>query len=433
MGRWHLLIHCAFAPLREINRSMKLKRTADDFQVEEQIALRADGGPFAMYKLTKQSLGTLEAVEAIARRWKLLPHRIAFAGLKDKHALTTQYVTIRGGERRGLSQTNLELQYVGQAERPIHASDITANRFTVVLRDLDGNEPERIRAKIAAATSDGVPNYFDNQRFGSLGEAGEFIARPWCLGDYERAVWLALADPNVHDRPEDRDVKRLFREQWGQWEKLLSRLNRWRGANLIAFLARQPRNFRSAIALFPQHLRSLWLAAFQSHLWNQILAALVRQVCRPGQCVQHPIGGRELPFFSDLDAEQRNEFARTSLPLPSARLHLEGSPLQDLYNRVLAAEGLELRQVRVKYPRDSFFSKGERPGVITPGNLSHDLAADEIYTGRKKLTLRFTLPRAAYATILVKQLTGLAADELDAKELDDDGADDAGPLAGGSG
>ena len=44
-----------------------------------------------------------------------------------------------------------------------------------------------------------------------------------------------------------------------------------------------------------------------------------------------------------------------------ARLKLGDSLLKHLYDEVLAAEGLELRQIRVKYPRDSFFSKGERP------------------------------------------------------------------------
>src|SRR5947209_4869260 len=106
--------------------TMKLKRLASDFQVEEQISLVADGGPFALYSLTKQSIGTPEAVAAIAQRWKLQPHQIAFAGLKDKHALTRQYLTIHNGPQRGIWQTNLEVEFLGQTSRPIHASDITA-------------------------------------------------------------------------------------------------------------------------------------------------------------------------------------------------------------------------------------------------------------------------------------------------------------------
>jgi tRNA pseudouridine13 synthase len=104
------------------------------------------------------------------------------------------------------------------------------------------------------------------------------------------------------------------------------------------------------------------------------------------------------------------------LPLPSARLKLDDHPLKAVYDCVLAPEGMELRQVRVKYPRDSFFSKGERPAVFWPADLSRDLAADDLYPQRQKLTLRFTLPRASYATILIKcviaQPVADAEDEL---------------------
>jgi tRNA pseudouridine13 synthase len=409
---------------------MRLKRIPEDFQVEEQVALAATGGPFALYRLTKQSLGTPEAIDAILRRWALPRQQLAFAGLKDKHAQTTQYLTIRSGQRRGLAQTNLSLEYVGQIDRPVHASDITGNRFTVVLRDLSQDEHYRLTANVAAVAKDGVPNYFDNQRFGSLGESGEFIAKPWCLGDYERALWLAIADPNVHDRPDEREEKRILREQWGNWRLLAAQSVRWRAAsdarNIVAFLANQPRDFRRAIALAPQHLRSLWLAAYQSHLWNQILAALVRQICRPWQIVSQSIGSRDVPFFTDLDDAQRDQLARSVLPLASARLHPDPSPLKDLYDRVLAAEGIELREIRVKYPRDSFFSKGERPATLQPLDLQHAAADDDLYPGRQKLTLRFTLPRGAYATILVKRVVGFAGGDI----TDDDDSESLADAAG---
>ena len=38
--------------------------------------------------------------------------------------------------------------------------------------------------------------------------------------DYERALWLALADPNEHDRPDDRKEKQLLRDRWGDWPGL---------------------------------------------------------------------------------------------------------------------------------------------------------------------------------------------------------------------
>jgi tRNA pseudouridine13 synthase len=391
---------------------MKLKRIIEDFRVEELISLPPSAGPFGLYRLTKQSLGTPEAIDAIVSRWKLRRSDVSFAGLKDKHALTTQYLTIAGPPRRGLEQTNLSLHYVGQVERPIHASDILSNRFEVVIRDLKPDDVASAVQAIESIATAGCPNYFDNQRFGSLGESGDLLAKPWCLGDYERAVWLAVADPNVHDRPIDREAKRILRDHWGDWSTCVKRLRPGLQNEVATHLARNPTDFRRAITILPHELRSLWLAAFQSHLWNQVLAASINQVCKPEQCLNHTIGGRPLPFFLELDASQRSRLHAQSLPLPSARLHLDDSPLKTLYDQTLAAEGLELRQIRVKYPRDTFFSKGDRSAVFQPGEFSHALAADDFYPASQKLTLRLTLRRGSYATILVKRIVGNAADDL---------------------
>ena len=117
-----------------------------------------------------------------------------------------------------------------------------------------------------------------------------------------------------------------------------------------------------------------------------------------------------MPFFRGLDRETAQRFQKAQLPLPSARLHLDASnpaqaPVLALIIEVLAEFGLELRQLRVKYPRDSFFSKGQRAVSVAVGNLAAEPDDDDLYPGRTKLALRFDLPRGSYATILVKRLT----------------------------
>jgi tRNA pseudouridine13 synthase len=81
----------------------------------------------------------------------------------------------------------------------------------------------------------------------------------------------------------------------------------------------------------------------------------------------------------------------------------------ECYERVAAEFGLECRTLRVKYPRDSFFSAGSRAAVFRPQSLSETIASDELAGGgsgaRKKLTLRFDLPPGSYATVLVKRVT----------------------------
>ena len=58
----------------------------------------------------------------------------------------------------------------------------------------------------------GVPNYFDDQRFGSVaGEGGEFIARLLVQGRFEDALRLALAAPYEYDRAAQKKEKRCWR------------------------------------------------------------------------------------------------------------------------------------------------------------------------------------------------------------------------------
>ncbi|HUG94089.1 MAG TPA: tRNA pseudouridine(13) synthase TruD [Planctomycetaceae bacterium] len=384
---------------------MKLKRRPEDFQVEELSDFGADGGPFALYRLTKRSLGTPEAVTAVLRRWKIPRHRVSYGGLKDRHAITHQFVTIQGGPRRDLAQTNLELVYQGQASRPFGPRDIAGNRFQITLRDVSPDDRERLERQLAALVREGLPNYFDDQRFGSVGESGEFVARAWCAGQYERALWLALADPHPYDRPGERAQKRLLREHWGDWALCQERLGRSHRRSVVTYLAARPEDFRGAIARLRVDLRGLYLSAFQSDLWNQVLAAFLRQTCRDEQLVPVGTDSGPLPFYHDLEPAQAASLSAARLPLPSARTKIADAATRRLVEEVLAGEGLELRALRVKYPRDSFFSKGDRAAVFFPAGLRHAGADDELYAGRTRLTLGFDLPRGCYATLVIKRLS----------------------------
>ena len=407
---------------------MKLKRLPEDFRVEELTGFKPGSGSYALYRLTKRSLGTPEAIESLLRRWNLPRPAVSFGGLKDRHAVTVQYVTVKGGPRRGLHEKLLDLEYVGQSSRPFTPQDIAGNRFQIVMRDLTDPEVAQATRAIDRLATDGLPNYFDDQRFGSLGESGEFIARSWCLGDYERTVWLALADPNSHDRPDEREQKRLVREHWGDWLKCKEVLERSNRRSIITFLCDHPTNFRGAVARMRVDLRGLYLSAFQSAVWNRILAAWLRGHCRPEQLADVPLKLGPVPFVVALDPGQRAALQDTLLPLPSARAKLEPGPVADVVATVLGELGVELREMRVKYPRDSFFSKGERAAVIVPRGLQQTLQPDELYVGRQKLLLSFDLPRGCYATILVKRLTecepGSGREPVEWDTNDDDGRDD---------
>ena len=385
---------------------MKLKSLPEDFEVEELSDFPLDGGPFAVYLLTKRSLGTPEAITAISSRWNFPRRVIGYGGLKDKHAVTRQWVTIHRGPRRDFREESLSLTYQGQANRPFGPQDITANRFQIVMRNLTDEAAQKVIAARNSLAEFGVPNFYDDQRFGSLGESGEFIGRPWCLGDYERALWLAIAEPNSHDRPNDRDEKEIIRRLWGDWVACKATLRKSSSRSIITYLVDHPERFRDAFALLRQDLRSLWLAAYQSDLWNRCLAARLGQSIPASRTFPVQLATSQVSFFTELTESETTELQGLALPLPSARLHLDPGPLLDLYETILAEQGLALRELRVKYPRDSFFSKGERTAIVRPTELKIGRQdADELNEGRHRLTLEFVLPRGSYATIVIKRLT----------------------------
>lgn len=394
---------------------MKLKRLPEDFRVVELSDFRPSAGPFALYRLSKSGLGTPEAVAAIIRRWQLAPAAVSYGGLKDRHAVTEQFLTIHGGPARPFEQEHLRLEYLGQADRPFEPSDISGNRFDLTLRDLPAEDRAQLSANLQQLTRDGVPNYFDDQRFGSLGVSGEFIARAWCAGDWERTLWLALAESNRHDSPRTSQQKQLLNDHWGDWRLIVDELGRPQShadeqlAQVLRHLVMRPQDFRGAIARIDPQQRGLYLSSFQSFLWNRLLAALLWEKCGEARLTPLEIGPERLPFYSPLDELTLEQLANIELPLPSARLHLADGPITDLVHRSLAESGIELRRIRVKYPRDSFFSKGDRRAICTPTAMTSDWQPDELHAGREKLLLNFDLPRGSYATIVVKRLTEIGS------------------------
>jgi tRNA pseudouridine13 synthase len=385
---------------------MKLKCQPEDFRVEERTSFAPDGGPFALYRVTKRGLGTPEAVEAILRRWRVSRDRLSYGGLKDRHAVTVQHVTIRNGPRRNLKQTGMEVAYQGQCSRPFEPRDIASNAFCIVLRDAAGDEAARAAEALDATLRDGVPNYFDEQRFGSVGESGDFIARAWCLGDYQRALWLALADPNPHDRSRLRSQRAVVRKYWGDWKRVAAELGRSSWQDIVRHLIDHPQDFRGAMARLGRDLRSIYLAALQSHLWNQMLAELLRQRLPADRLTALPVAGQPMPCPRDLSSGERESLGLVELPLPSARNRRELAPWQEIARRALEPLGLAIPQLRVKYPRDSFFSKGSRAALFFPEHVEYCIDADELHRGRTKIVLQCGLPRGAYATVLIRRMTG---------------------------
>jgi tRNA pseudouridine13 synthase len=385
---------------------MKVKCQPQDFCVEELPLVQAKGpGRYSFYRLTKRSIGTIEAVEIIRRRWNLAARQVSFAGLKDRHAMTTQYLTIVDGPPRKMSDREFELDPVGKLPEPYSPKHFRGNRFGLVIRDLRDDELPLIAAELAELNVDGLPNYFDDQRFGSVGFSGEFIGHAWLSGDHERALRLALAEPNSFDRSGAKAQKAILRSSWGRWKEAKDRLERSSARSIVTYLVDHPSDFRGAFARLPREHRTLYFSAFQSHLWNLILAGWLERSTRIDQRVAIDLKTGAFPFPRGLEPEQSRALLETPIPLPSSRNTLPSRSLGEVIQEVLERFQLTWPSLRVKHLKDVFFSKGERAAVVFPEKLESRVFDDELHPGRRALGLSFELGKGSYATILVKRIT----------------------------
>jgi tRNA pseudouridine13 synthase len=388
---------------------MKVKRLPEDFQVEELTTVgEANRGRHTLYRLTKRGLGTLEAVEIVCRRWNLAGRQVSYGGLKDRHAVTVQYLTILDGPRRSLREASIALEPVGRLPHPYGPQQFSGNRFSIVLRDLSPANAAQAIAALEALPGDGLPNYFDDQRFGSVGFSGQFIGHAWLKGDHELALRLALAEPNPFDRPGVKTQKAILRECWGRWSEAKAKLERSSPRSIVTYLVDHPTDFRGAFARLKRELRTLQFSAFQSHLWNLLLSGWISRHTRTDQRVMVDLRLGPLAFPFHLDPEQRKAVEGTPLPLPSARTPRPEGALGELVAEVLRPFELEWDDLRVRHLKDVFFSKGTRSALIAPENLQASVIDDELHPERKAVRMGFDLSRGSYATILIKRITQAA-------------------------
>jgi tRNA pseudouridine13 synthase len=387
---------------------MKVKQQPEDFQVEELTdVVPVAAGPFSLYRLKKRRWSTPDAIQAIRRRWQLDFRRVSYGGLKDRHALTVQYLTILHGPKRDLTHHGFSLEYLGPLTAPYSSLDIRANRFRITLRSLKAADPAYARQGLDEVGRQGVPNFFDDQRFGSVGPSGEFVARAMVRGQPEEALRLALVAPYEYDRGVQKKEKALLSQHWGDWQGLKALLGRGHARSLVCYLADHPGDFRGALERLRPELQGLYISAYQSYLWNRMLARWLHEHCPSAHLVSIRLRLGDVPMHRNLEDEVVQALAALTLPLPTSRSRLDPSDSRAaLLEAVLAEEGLRLEQLKLKGSRKMFFSKGERPALCRPAGLSFQEEPDELHTGKSKLILAFELPRGCYATLIVKRISG---------------------------
>jgi tRNA pseudouridine13 synthase len=154
---------------------VKKSALPEDFIVDEELAYSPSGeGEHLFVRFTKKNLTTEEAVRRLAGKKK---SDTGIAGYKDKHGITTQWISIPLplAEPIPTFEASEDL-VVLETRRHVHKlrrGHAKANRFRIVVRDVEAAAMDRARAELDRMLAQGVPNRFGEQRFGIDGDNAE--------------------------------------------------------------------------------------------------------------------------------------------------------------------------------------------------------------------------------------------------------------------
>ncbi len=388
---------------------MKIKVKPEEFIVEETLHLPtlSSSGKHAIFRLEKKSLTTLDCVSILSRHLRLPERNFHYAGLKDRHALTVQYLSITGNPppSRSIHQQNFSLIHIGYADEPITSRLLKGNRFKILLRHIPKAHRSKILQSLKEIAQFGVVNYFDEQRFGSARHGKGFFADRLLKNDPEGALKLFLAQPSREDPARIKAFKRFLFHHWGNWHKALPLTPRGSEQKILTFLKNHPTAFTQAVNQIPSHLLSILINAYQSYLWNE-MAILILQKFLPDEPFliwKHPAGS--FYFYQTLPDDKLDYLRQAKLPLVDAT-SLPSDPLfLKVYEEILSREKLTPEAFRLPWLKRACFKSTPRNFLLFPETLQlSPFEPDELYPGRLKAWLHCSLPPASYATLMVKRL-----------------------------
>jgi len=156
-----------------------LRASPEDFVVDEEPAYPPSGsGDHVFVRIEKRGLTTPMAVERIARALGINARDIGVAGMKDRHAVTRQWLSlpppITPEAASALALDDVTVLEAARHGHKLRTGHVRANRFVLRVREVAADSEGKARAILdALAARPGAPNWYGEQRFGKGGDNAE--------------------------------------------------------------------------------------------------------------------------------------------------------------------------------------------------------------------------------------------------------------------
>ena len=346
----------------------------EDFIVEEiPLYTPSRSGTHTFFAIRKRSLSTYEAINRIARELQVNHRSIGYAGLKDKHAITTQVLSVEGIPPEQILKLNIHRIEVLWAERHSHklrVGHLKANRFEITVRWTAPHTLPDVEKKIAQLSTEGIPNRYGEQRFGNKQDS-HLIGKALLNKDWERALEYVLDTETA------------------QFTNLAKRIKDMKKHDSL----------EKVVAYMPHRMRKLYLSAYQAHLFNRIVE---RRLPDLGKLLDGDIAIKHrnaAPFLVE-NAEIEQPRADAFEISPSGPIF--GHKMRQPTGKVLEMERELLSAERVK-PESFRKVAGVRlSGTRRPLRIQMDL--HQVTAVDNGVHLSFTLPAGSYATVVLEEI-----------------------------
>lgn len=396
---------------------IKIKVKPEDFIVDEIADIPVNNtGDFCVYMLKKRGWNTLDVLKRLSKKFERPFSDFSYGGRKDKYATTSQYITIAKSSAqqiplnppesfsgKGGTEENYSLNFVGFTDRPMGPDLIKGNRFQIIIRNLTEDDVRTALREIDVVKKEGYPNYFDDQRFGSYDSRQGFIAEKIIKKHYNGALKLYFTRFHPADSKKEKEHKKFLYENWGNWQACLKEAKNTFEEWAFKYLEKDPKAFIPILQRIPPEEMSLFFSAYQSHVWNVVLQRIIGKICTDKVKIYQGIAG-DYFFYTEPDDEQIKYLKNLSFPIPASNIKLPDTLTETVYSEVLRESNVKLSFFNIREIRQAFFKGTERNAVVVPEDLIIDYSDDEIYAGKKRLVLKFFLPRGSFGTMFIKRL-----------------------------
>jgi len=201
----------------------------EDFVVDEELDFLPDGeGEHLLVQLRKRGDNTAWIAELLAKHFNLRQMDVGFCGLKDRHAVTSQWFSLylpkaapsedapQLQQFLDSSESSLELLAQGRHRKKLRRGQHKANHFRITLKNLANTVG--LEERLQQIAENGVPNYFGEQRFGRYSSNLH-----WAMRWFEQGETIRNRNKKVMAKSAARAylfnlvlAKRVEQESWSQ-------------------------------------------------------------------------------------------------------------------------------------------------------------------------------------------------------------------------